>query len=127
MAARKKTNKKTIERGDRPEPVHVDPSANWIIETEIEIHNLKVVPGTELKIQGEPHRFRFLRRVTTDTASWIDVWGGPKHAENWRSFRESRVKRVHIKNRTDANLAKEHKEKLKAKRAERENEEQTGE
>ena len=124
MAARKKTTKKsTINQADWAKVPHVNPSEGWTIETEIQVHNLKVVHGTELKIQGERHRFRFLRRVTTDKTSWIDVWGGPKGSENWRSFREDRIKRVHIKNKTDANLAKVHKEKLVAKRAERETEE----
>ena len=42
----------------------------------------------------------------------------PKGAEQWRSFKLDRVKRVHYKNQTVENLAIEHKEKMKAKKAE---------
>jgi hypothetical protein len=93
----------------------------WDIQTEIQINGRNVYPGTELKIAGERGRFRFLKYVKTDAgAEWIDVWGGPKGSENWRSFRLDQVKTVHYKNRTDANLAKEHKQKLRDKREENE-------
>jgi hypothetical protein len=49
---------------------------------------------------------------------WVDVWGGPKGAENCRSFRPDRIKRVHYKNQTVENLAAEYKQKLKDKKDE---------
>lgn len=91
----------------------------WDIKTEIQINGRHVVPGTELKISGERGRFRFIKHVVTDKgAEWIDVWGGPKGSENWRSFRPDRVKTVHYKNKTDVNMAAEYKQKLASKRAE---------
>lgn len=93
----------------------------WDTQTELQINGRWVYPGTELKIAGERGRFRFIKFVTTDKgASWIDVWGGTKNSETWRSFRLEQVKTVHYKNRTTENLAKEYKEKLKEKRAESE-------
>lgn len=93
----------------------------WVVNTEIQINGRWVYPGTELKITGERGRFRFIKFVTTDEGiSWIDVWGGTKGSENWRSFRLEQVKTVHYKNRTVQNLAKEYKEKLKEKREESE-------
>lgn len=89
------------------------PADNWEIKTSIQINNRKVEPGTELKIAGERGRFRFMKYVKTDKgAEWIDVWGGPKKAEQWRSFRPEQVKTVHYKNRTDKNLAIEYKQKI---------------
>jgi hypothetical protein len=88
--------------------------AHWVVNTEIQIHGRKVYPGTELKISGERGRFRFIKHVNTGEAEWIDVWGGTKSSESWRSFRLDRVKTVHYKNRTDHNLAKEYKEKQKS-------------
>lgn len=93
----------------------------WEIKTEIQINGRNVYPGTELKIAGERGRFRFIKFVTTDKgSSWIDVWGGPKGSENWRSFRLEQVKTVHYKNQTIKNLAQEYKQKLKDKREETE-------
>lgn len=87
--------------------------ADWVVTTEMQINGRNVYPGTELKISGERGRFRFLKHVDNGQAQWIDVWGGPKGSENWRSFRVDRVKTVHYKNRTDHNLAKEYKDKHK--------------
>lgn len=95
------------------------PNDNWIYQTEIQINGRHVSPGTELKITGERGRFRFIKHVTNHNGvEWVDVWGGPKGAENCRSFYMERIKRVHYKNQTVANLAIEHKQKLAAKRAE---------
>ena len=95
------------------------PNDSWVYQSEIQINGRNVVKGTELKISGERGRFRFLQHVTNHNGvEWVDVWGGPKGAENCRSFYMERVKRVHYKNQTVANLAIEHKEKLAAKRAE---------
>lgn len=93
----------------------------WEVTTELQINGRWVYPGTELKITGERGRFRFIKHVKTPAgAEWIDVWGGTKNSENWRSFRLEQVKTVHYKNRTVQNLAQEYKQKLKDKREETE-------
>lgn len=110
MARRKKT---TLTPG---------PSDNWEVSTSIQINNRHVEPGTELKIAGERGRFRFIKHVKTETGlEWIDVWGGPNKAEQWRSFRPEKVKTVHYKNRTTSNLAVEYKQKMADKKEEIEN------
>lgn len=88
----------------------------WVIQTEIQINGRNVVKGTELKIKGARGRYRFIKHVKTETTEWIDVWGGPKGAENWRSFPLDMVKTVHAKNATVANLAKDYKQKMKDKK-----------
>jgi hypothetical protein len=50
--------KKSVASGPRP-------NDNWVVETEIQINGRNVVPGTELKIEGERGRFRFMRYVIT--------------------------------------------------------------
>ena len=101
------------------QPEGPKPNDGWVYLTEVQINGRNVSPGTELKITGERGRYRFIKQVTNNSGvTWIDVWGGPKGAENCRSFYLERVKRVHYKNQTTANLAIEHKEKLAAKRAE---------
>lgn len=101
------------------EPLIPRPNAEWEYTTEIQVHGRNINPGTELKIIGERGRFRFIRFVrNTAGAEWVDVWGGPKGAENWRSFKLDRIKRVHYKNQTIKNLAIEYKEKLINKKTE---------
>lgn len=101
------------------EPAGPKPNDNWVYQTEIQINGRHVSPGTELKISGERGRFRFMQHVTNHKGvEWVDVWGGPKGAENCRSFYLERVKRVHYKNQTTHNLAIEHKAKMAAKKAE---------
>jgi hypothetical protein len=90
----------------------------WTVQTEVQINGRNVSEGTELKIRGVRGRFRFIKHVKTETAEWIDVWGGPKGSENWRSFPLEMVKTVHVKNTTVANLAKEYKQKLRDKKSE---------
>lgn len=90
-----------------------DPSRDWEISYEMQINGRYVEPGTELKIEGQRGRFRFMQHVLTATAEWIDVWGGPKGAESTRSFRTDKVKRVHYKNTTDRAMAAEYKAKKK--------------
>lgn len=93
--------------------------ANWVIKTEIQINGRKVFPGTELKIAGERGRYQFIKQINTDKGvEWIDVWGGTKRNEAWRSFKLEQVKTVHYKNQTVKNLAVEYKQKQKTKRAE---------
>jgi hypothetical protein len=96
-------------------------NAHWEIKTEIQINGRNVTPNTELSISGERGRFRFIKYVNTGEAEWIDVWGGPKKSESWRSFRPDRVKTVHFKNRTDANLAVVYKQKQQEKKSESDN------
>jgi len=91
-----------------------DPTKDWEVTQEIQINGRYVEPGTELKIKGERGRFRFIKHVLTSTAEWIDVWGGPKNAQQWRSFRTDKVQRVHYKNTTDRALAQEYKDKKAA-------------
>lgn len=98
--------------GRRKKSIKEDnPSSDWEITYEMQINGRHVEAGTELKIQGERGRFRFIKHVLTSDAEWIDVWGGPKHREQMRSFRTERVIRVHYKNTTDKALAQEYKEK----------------
>lgn len=100
--------KKLVSSGPKPNDA-------WIYEKQIQINGRNVSPGTELKISGERGRFRFIQHVTNHNGvMWVDVWGGPKGAENCRSFRPDRIKRVHYKNQTVENLAAEYKEKRKA-------------
>ena len=96
-----------------------DLSAEWEKLESIQINGRNVIPGTELKISGERGRFRFIKYVKTPAgAEWIDVWGGPKNCEQWRSFTLDRVKTVHYKNQTTKNLATEYKEKMASKKEE---------
>jgi hypothetical protein len=104
-------------KGDIPESPK--PNDAWEIITEMQINGRNVVKGTELKIEGERGRFRFIKYVKTEKGvEWIDVYGGPKKLECWRSFALDRVKTVHYKNKTDVHLAAEYKKKMKAKKAE---------
>lgn len=96
----------------KPQKETPDLSAEWEKTTELQINGRNVTPGTELRIKGVRGRFVFIKKVKTPTdAEWIDVWGGPKGSEQWRSFRLEDVKTVHYKNKTDKNLAQEYKEK----------------
>lgn len=99
-----------------------DLSAEWEKLNSIQINGRNVTLGTELKISGERGRFRFIKYVKTPQgAEWIDVWGGPKNCEQWRSFTLDRVKTVHYKNQTVQNLATEYKEKMTSKKEEQSN------
>lgn len=109
--------KKVVDSGPKP-------NDGWVYTTEVQINGRKVTPGTELKITGERGRFRFIQVVNTGTVEWVDVWGGGKGSEVCRSFYMDKIKRVHYKNRTTANLAVEYKQKLKDKKAELEVEEE---
>jgi hypothetical protein len=99
MARRKKTL--------TPGPINL-----WTVETSIQINGRNVQPGTELKIRGERGRFRFIKYVKTEKENeWIDVWGGSKGHEQWRSFKLDKVRTVHYKNQTVQNLAQVYKDK----------------
>lgn len=93
MGRRKKTAEQRL----------ADAQPNWVIKTEIKINGRNVEAGTELSIDGERGRFRFVKHVTTPNAEWIDVVGGPNNHKQYRSFRPERVKRVHWKNKTREN------------------------
>lgn len=96
-----------------------DLSAEWEKLDTIQINGRNVTPGTELKIHGVRGRFRFIKYVKTPAgAEWIDVWGGPKHCEQWRSFTLDKVRIVHYKNQTIKNLAAEYKQKIASKKEE---------
>jgi hypothetical protein len=87
------------------------------VKEEIQINGRNVSKGTELKIKGQRGRFRFVKHVLTEkNKEWIDVIGGPKGQEQWRSYSPTDVKTVHVKNQTDANLAKVYKKKQKDKK-----------
>jgi hypothetical protein len=99
-----------------------DLSAEWEKLYSVQINGRTVIPGTELRIRGERGRFRFIKYVKTPAgAEWIDVWGGPKNCEQWRSFRLDRVRTVHYKNQTVKNLAAEYKEKIASRKEEENN------
>jgi hypothetical protein len=93
MAKRKKTL--TLEE------IHPD----WEISYEMK-HNGRIIePNTEISIQGESGRFLFIKHVKTPTCEWIDVVGGKSERyKQFRAFRPDRIKRVHWKNKTRANL-----------------------
>jgi hypothetical protein len=80
------------------------PSAHWVITDHTKINGRNVEKGTELSIQGERGRFKFLRHVYNPwiDVEWIDVVGGRKGVSEWRSFHLTRVKRVHWKNKLRA-------------------------
>lgn len=89
------------------------PNDNWVITTEMQINGRTVTPGTELKISGMRGRYRFIKHIDTGSTVWVDVWGGPKGSEQWRSCRPEKIRTVHRINQTTANLAKEFKSKRK--------------
>lgn len=101
----------------KPLPSGPKPNDHWIISTEIQINGRNVTPGVELKISNERGRFRFMRQVVNRDVTWIDVWGGPSGYECVRSFYPDQIVRVHYKNKTVDNLAKEYKQKQKEKKA----------
>lgn len=87
------------------------PIKDWEVSYEMQINGRHVEPGTELKIAGQRGRFRFIKHVASTASKWVDVWGGPKHQEQWRSFKPEQVKTVHYKNTSDKALAEEYKAK----------------
>jgi hypothetical protein len=91
--------------------------ADWHEYLEAEANGRHITPGTEVSIRGERGRFRFIKRVVRDSGKeWLDFWGGPKGAENWRSFSADQVRRVHRINKTEKALAAQHKAKKEALR-----------
>ena len=70
---------------------------DWIESREIVVNGRHVEPGVELKIRGERGRFRFVKHVSRPErgVEWVDVWGGPRHHAQLRSFRPDRIRTVH--------------------------------
>jgi len=100
-------------RADTPEGPK--PNDLWEIQTEMQINGRHVKPGTELKITGWTGRYRFVKHVKTEKGfEWVDVIGGPKGSEAFRSCSLEMIKRVHYKNQTYKNLALSYKDKKKA-------------
>ena len=64
----------------------------WKVETTVRLNHQLVTPGTELSVKGIRGRVRFIKQVTTSTATWIDVFDRDAH---FRSVRPAAVKRVH--------------------------------
>jgi hypothetical protein len=96
------------------------PNDLWEIQTEMQINGRHVKPGTELKITGWTGRYRFVKHVKTEKGfEWVDVIGGPKGSEAFRSCSLEMIKRVHYKNQTYKNLALDYKDKKKALKEER--------
>ena len=79
---------------------------DWVESLEAVVNGRTLTPGTEVSIRGERGRFRFLKRVERPERGleWLDFWGGPKGAENWRSFPLERVRTVHRLKTTDKAL-----------------------
>jgi hypothetical protein len=88
----------------KKDTVVVNNNPDWVISDSVQINGRIVSEGTELSIRGESGRFRFKAHVVTPKAEWIDVIGGKKGYEKWRSFRLDRVKRVHRLKKTRKNL-----------------------
>lgn len=107
-------------------PAAPRPNEDWVITEELKIHGRIVTKNTELTIEGQPGRYRFVRHVLNpkNGAEWVDVVGGPKGYSSSRSYRPDRIKRVHWKNKTGENLAAERKEFRKASREEQEQEQE---
>lgn len=76
-----------------------DPSIHWIRSETYMVHNRHLVRGTELSIQGERGRFKFVQHVHNPEldVEWVDVIGGKRGVKEFRSFRPERIKRVHYK------------------------------
>lgn len=105
-------------RRKQSKPAEPRPNDHWVVTEEYEANGRHIQQGTELSIQGESGRYRFVKHVYNPEidAEWIDVIGGPKGYSIFRSFDPSRIKRVHWKNKTDYNLAEQRKEARKNKK-----------
>jgi hypothetical protein len=80
---------------------------DWIHHDEAIVNGRTLDRGAEVSIRGERGRFRFLRAIERPERGlyWLEFWGGPKGAEQWRSFTPDRVKTVHRIKTTDKALA----------------------
>jgi hypothetical protein len=101
MTAKPRKSKK---KGVSPASDRVDPSAGWTRSETYTANGRSLERGTEVSIRGERGRFRFLLHTVTEKGvEWVDVMGGPKGAEKYRSFRPDRIRTVHRIQRTRAN------------------------
>ena len=91
--------------GRKKKALELNLPESWVVSDRIQINGRNVSRGTEISVQGESGRFRFLKHVKSGSNEWVDVIGGKKGYEVFRSFDISRVKRVHSKNKTRHNLA----------------------
>lgn len=96
-------------KNDKPQAPR--PNDHWVVSDEYEANGRKIHRDTELSIEGQLGRYRFVRHVfnPANNAEWIDVIGGPKGYNVYRSFNPTKIKRVHWKNKTGENLAAERK------------------
>lgn len=78
-----------------------DLSAHWVRTETFMANGRHIEKGTELSIQGERGRFKFVQHVYNPNldVEWIDVVGGKKGIKEFRAFRPTQIKRVHYKNR----------------------------
>jgi len=92
-----------------PRRAKITPPPDWIETTQTTVNGRLLTPGTEVSIRGERGRFRFIKRVERPERGlvWLEFWGGPKGAAQWRSFAPDRVRTVHRINKTDAALVEE--------------------
>jgi hypothetical protein len=74
-------------------------SAHWVRSDTFIANGRHLEKGTELSIQGERGRFRFIQHVYNPNldVEWIDVVGGKKGVNEMRAFRPEKIKRVHYK------------------------------
>ena len=75
----------------------------WVVNEEYVANGRNIVKDTELSINDERGRFRFIKHVVNGDKEWIDVFS--KDGQ-FRSFRPSDIKRVHWKNKTRENAKK---------------------
>jgi hypothetical protein len=75
----------------------------WVISEEYSANGRNIVKDTELSINNEKGRFRFIKHVINGDKEWIDVLGSNNQ---FRSFRPSQIKRVNWKNKTRENAKK---------------------
>jgi hypothetical protein len=100
------TGRRTKKTKTNTPPVNTTPAAtteraDWVITTQWQHNGRYVHPGTELTIDGERGRFRFVRFVVNSVGKeWIDVVGGPLGAKGHKTMRSFRPSRVHVVHRT---------------------------
>lgn len=77
----------------------------FVTADSVTVNSRKIERGTEISIKGESGRFRFIEHVTNvNGVEWVDVVGGKKGYEKFRSFRLDRIKTVHRIARTRKNI-----------------------
>jgi hypothetical protein len=88
-------------RRKKPAVETPDLSAHWIRTDTFMANGRHIEKGTELSIQGERGRFKFVQHVYNPRldVEWIDVIGGKMGVKEFRAFRPTQIKRVHYKNK----------------------------